>query len=69
MILYTPLDHNDIFTTTQDQYKKQKMMEVEGRPVLVNCLPDGTYQVVQLLSTNPHDYLESPFQPGEIVNN
>ncbi|MFB1049517.1 YlzJ-like family protein [Paraliobacillus sp. JSM ZJ581] len=68
MILYTPLTHNDIFVTTQEQYDKQKMIEIAGKRLLVDCLNDGTYRVVQLLSTNPKDYLETSLQPGEILN-
>ncbi|CQR47641.1 hypothetical protein BN1058_01968 [Paraliobacillus sp. PM-2] len=69
MILYTPLDYNDVFATNQEQYDKQKLIEVEGRSMLVDCLENGNYRIIQLLSTNPQDFLEESLQPGEVIKN
>ncbi len=68
MIHYTPLDLNDVFPVNQTQYSKQKVIDVDGRSVLVDCLEDGNYRIIQLLSSNPQDFLEHTIQPGEMIN-
>ncbi|WP_138414731.1 YlzJ-like family protein [Aquibacillus sediminis] len=67
MILYTPLSEQDIFPTEQTSYDSCQTIQVNGRMVQAERLDDGSYRVVQLLSTDPQDYLNSAFTPGEII--
>ncbi|WP_186577416.1 YlzJ-like family protein [Aquibacillus kalidii] len=67
MILYTPLSETDIYPVSSDSYTKFQTIEVNGKRLTVEDLQDGSYRIVQLLSTNPHDYLNANFTPGQII--
>jgi hypothetical protein len=64
MILYTPIPLEEIFPEDESEYEKQKWIEVGGRLVKVYDLQNGQYEIQQLLSTNPNDYLNQQFLPG-----
>lgn len=68
MILYTPVAHNDIFPTNPDAYDKIESVMYNGRTINAEKLQDGSYQIQQLLSTDPHDFLNAEFIPGKIIN-
>lgn len=65
MVLYTPLVESDIFP--ESQADERKFVSYEGRTLQVTQLQSGEYQIEQLLSTNPHDYLNQNFSPGNII--
>ncbi|GAA5415161.1 hypothetical protein Pryu01_00185 [Paraliobacillus ryukyuensis] len=67
MILYTPLEPMDIFEHNQSNYTKQKVIHFDDCSLLVDCLEEGNYRVVQLLSTNPQHFLNESFQPGKML--
>lgn len=64
MILYTPLSETDIFPTDPAAYEKRKFITHEGRSLYVEQTTDGSYQLLQLLSTDPQDFLKITYQPG-----
>ncbi|UFU01089.1 YlzJ-like family protein [Radiobacillus kanasensis] len=66
MILYTPLSQEDIFPEDQKSYLGQEIVQVDGKAVCAKKREDGSYEVIQLLSTNPNDFLVQNFQPGSI---
>ncbi|RLL45369.1 hypothetical protein D8M04_10980 [Oceanobacillus piezotolerans] len=68
MILYTPLAQSDIFPPSSDDYTNRHCITHEGRLMLADRTSDGGYQMVQLLSTNPYDFLEERFTPGNILS-
>ena len=68
MILYTPLSEHDIFPTDQSTFDNRKVVNTNDQTMLVDSLGDGSYRIVQLLSTNPQDYLSQSLTPGEIIN-
>ncbi|MBM7572082.1 YlzJ-like family protein [Aquibacillus albus] len=68
MILYTPLSETDIFPTELKDYQKRQTVQVDGRIVELEQIEEGSYRVVQLLSTNPQDYLNQSLHPGEIIS-
>lgn len=63
MVLYTPLDYIDVFPET---FTADKLVTRDGRSFYVRETDVGE-QIVQLLSTNPQDFLEAEFTPGEIL--
>ena len=67
MILYTPLSESDIFPTTDNTYANRQCVTYEGRTVFVEKNNNGEYQLVQLLSTDPQDYLNDKYTPGSII--
>ncbi|MGJ9458914.1 YlzJ-like family protein [Oceanobacillus sp. CF4.6] len=68
MILYTPLAHNDIFPTEMDAYTSIESVSYKGRTVYAERMQNGSYQIQQLISTDPQDFLNSEFSPGRILN-
>jgi hypothetical protein len=67
MIHYTPLSESDIFPTDNQVYNNRQCISYEGRMMFVEKNTSGDYQVVQLLSTDPQDYLNEKFIPGSII--
>ncbi|WP_085992361.1 YlzJ-like family protein [Oceanobacillus senegalensis] len=67
MILYTPLSENDIFPPTEDAFSSRQCISCDGKMMIADRNQDGTYQVVQLLSSNPEDFLDQRFLPGSIL--
>lgn len=64
MILYTPLSNEDIFPA--ENQANLEYVNVNGRTVCVGE-QEGKYTVVQLLSTNPQDFMDTSLKPGEEI--
>lgn len=67
MVLYTPLCKNDIFPEELEQ-DKRKYLTIEGKTIYAEELNDGSYKLLQLMSTNPQDFLNANYSPGTIIN-
>ncbi|WP_217585553.1 YlzJ-like family protein [Lentibacillus saliphilus] len=67
MILYTPLSETDIFPTDEQTLVKRQCMTHQGKMCFVEQKGDGSYEMLQLLSTDPNDFLNGDFQPGTII--
>ncbi|GGA62589.1 YlzJ-like family protein [Ornithinibacillus halotolerans] len=67
MILYTPLSESDIFPTAENVYTNRECITYNGRTCFVEKNSQGEYQLIQLLSTDPQDYLDENFIPGTII--
>lgn len=65
MILYTPLAYQDIFPEDNQEIQA---VEWQGRTVFVSKNKDGNYQINQLISSDPNDYLNPDFLPGRIIS-
>lgn len=65
MILHTPISMEEIFLN--DEFKEKKLVHHDGKACYVEESLDGNLQVVQLLSSNPNDYLENKFYPGQML--
>lgn len=63
MIHYTPLFPDEIFEEESDGQLVQ--LSVDHAMVTMRKLNDG-YEIVQLTSTNPNDYLKKHLNPGYI---
>jgi len=66
MIHYTPLSINDIFPQEEDN---NQLVSYQGRSLYVKRNEQGELQLVQLLSTDPQDFLNTSFTPGTILRN
>lgn len=67
MILYTPLCETDVFPIEQD-YSNRKCVTHQGKLLYVERQADGSYQLLQLLSTDPQDYLDTNYSPGNTLS-
>ncbi|MDC3414084.1 YlzJ-like family protein [Aquibacillus sp. 3ASR75-11] len=68
MILYTPLSEHDIFPEDQSKYSNLELISVNGVSVQATRLKNGSYRIVQVLSTNPQDFMKSDLAPGTIIS-
>lgn len=67
MILYTPMQLELVLDgLEQMKHYPERKTTVNGVPALVRNV-EGREELVQLLSTNPHDYLRSDLYPGAAV--
>lgn len=67
MILYTPLAQSDIFPE-DNRNTNRLIVNHQNRPLYVEKNEDGNYQVLQLLSTDPNDFMDPQYQPGSILS-
>ncbi|SES76706.1 YlzJ-like protein [Oceanobacillus limi] len=68
MILYTPLAETDIFPHEAGENVNRECINYNGKQVFVEKNKDGSYQLLQLLSTDPQDFLDDNYSPGTIIN-
>jgi len=66
MILYTPLSQADVFPSSDHHYEKRQCVSYQGRLLYVEETEKGSYELLQLLSTDPQDFLDTKYVPGNI---
>ncbi|MBB6452865.1 hypothetical protein HNQ94_001311 [Salirhabdus euzebyi] len=67
MILYTPLSEHDIFPDEEQEFESHKWYSYQGKMLKLKDLSDGSYEIVQMASTNPNDYLDQQLCPGNKI--
>lgn len=67
MILYTTMPHELIFQEDSNSYTKQSIIDVNGLSLVVEPISNEECRVVQVLSTNPYDFLNATYSPGSIL--
>lgn len=65
MILYTMMPEELVFPIDMSVYDKQKIVQMNGISVVVSENAQKQYEVVRLLSTNPQDFLNEQYCPGQ----
>ncbi|MDM5297993.1 YlzJ-like family protein [Bacillus pumilus] len=63
MIIYTPMPYEAIYAETNEQ-RKLKQVQIQGVPVMVEMKEDEA-EIVQIMSTNPMDFLNQELAPGK----
>ncbi|HLR40564.1 MAG TPA: YlzJ-like family protein [Virgibacillus sp.] len=66
MILYTPLSQTDIFPHSNEDTANRQCVSHDGKTLYVEQTDNGSYQLLQLLSTDPQDFLNTSYSPGTI---
>lgn len=66
MILYTPLSQTDIFPLDNEDFTKRQCVSYQGRLLYVEEAEKGSFELLQLLSTDPQDFLDVKYSPGNI---
>jgi len=51
-----------------DQMKAPKILNYQGKKVLVTDGAGGKFSVISLLSSDPSDFLDMRFAPGSVVD-
>lgn len=68
MILYTPIVESDIFPAQDQKSSNRSVIIHRNKTIFVENNGDGNYKVVQLLSTDPKDFMDPQYQPGSILS-
>ncbi|MED3978000.1 YlzJ-like family protein [Priestia megaterium] len=69
MILYTMMPQELIFQQSYQQEQSQPtLVNHNGIPVIVEENEQKQQQIVRILSTNPQDYLNENYYPGQILS-
>jgi hypothetical protein len=68
MLYWTPLELEQVFEGWDNLNLQLTQVSYEGVIMEVKPLGNGTGQIVRLLSTEPMDYLNSTYAPGNIIN-
>ncbi|MDQ0184767.1 YlzJ-like family protein [Cytobacillus sp. FSL R5-0569] len=64
MILYTAMPSEWIYQAESSEYAKQKVVNFEGIPLLVELTSGSEYRVIQVMSTDPNDFMNENIGPG-----
>lgn len=67
MSVYSPIPPDIIWKGWEDCNDLQEI-KIGGLTLQVEALSFSQARVVRLISSNPADYLDSPYQPGCILN-
>lgn len=68
MIMYTTMPYELIFQGNDEVFSKQTIMNVNGVPLIIESISNEECRVVQILSTNPYDFLNESISPGSILS-
>lgn len=64
MILYTPMSNSDVFPEEKEDSSTRQFVSYQGRLLYVEQTDEGSYELLQLLSTDPQDFLDVTYSPG-----
>jgi len=67
LILYTIVPHELIFEVEQEFSNNQENFYYKGIMVTVERMALNRYKIVNILSTDPKDYLIDEIQPGKMI--
>jgi hypothetical protein len=66
VILYTTVPEEFIFQTDPSEFTKQKTIQYNGVPLLVEQ-EEQYYRIIRILSSDPADYLSENLMPGAYI--
>ncbi|MDP3487142.1 MAG: YlzJ-like family protein [Bacillota bacterium] len=66
MVLYTIVPEEIVFQSKEEICASQEIV-YNGKRVLVQPIDFKSFKIVQLISSDPSDFLLTDFQPGSII--
>lgn len=66
MVLYTIIPEEIVFQSNEEISASQEII-YNGKRILVQPIDFKSFRIVQLISSDPSDYLLTDFQPGSVV--
>lgn len=69
MILWTPMQLELVFEGLEEMRPPEhSQITYQGVPMMVERTTSGKAKIIRLLSTNPQDYLNVSYAPGNFVD-
>ena len=66
MIHYTPLSYEEVFEEEEDESTRWITVDQATLKVVKNN-ELSAYEIIQMVSTDPNDYMKNHFQPGSKI--
>jgi hypothetical protein len=67
MILYTSMPHELVFPTEASEYEKQRVVNYEGIPLLVEMGEGHDCTVLRVMSSDPTHFMNEKCIPGSKI--
>lgn len=67
-MLYTAIPIEWILEEEEAPPKKRREMEINGVRLILEETSSDSYEIVQLISSNPSHYLDGQYQPGRTLS-
>ncbi|SNX55461.1 YlzJ-like family protein [Thermoanaerobacterium sp. RBIITD] len=67
-MLYTIIPYELIFEKRDDIKNGYLETTIENRHLLLEKITDNSYKIIRMYSTNPNDYLDNKYTPGNTIN-
>ncbi len=67
MLLYTPLPAEQVLEGSDKEINIEEI-NYKGIKIQVEDINGKNYKIMRLISSNPNDYLNPEFQPGNMIN-
>jgi hypothetical protein len=67
MILHTTVPYELMFPLPTNEYYKQKLVTIQGIPMIVEKEQER-YRIVRILSSNPFHYMMEQYTPGQYIS-
>ncbi len=67
MIYWTPLELDQVFNGWDQLTNTSLVIQHEGRLLEIEPLGNGVGKITRLISSDPNDYLQLKFSPGELI--
>ncbi|MBN6887223.1 YlzJ-like protein [Cytobacillus horneckiae] len=64
MILYTTMPYDLVYQSESQEYEKQKIINHHGIPLLVEIVSGAECIILQVMSSNPNDFMNETYSPG-----
>lgn len=68
MILYTMMPHELVFASEEEEYSKQRIVDFQGVPVLVETVAGDSARILRVMSSDPQHYLDERYTPGTKIS-
>ncbi|MDQ0860069.1 MULTISPECIES: YlzJ-like family protein [Bacillaceae] len=68
MILYTSMPEELIFPVQTADFESVSTIEMNGLQMVVRQTEQNQYEIVRLLSTDPQDFLNEQYSPGQKIS-
>ncbi|PWA13561.1 hypothetical protein DCC39_01315 [Pueribacillus theae] len=66
MIHYTIMPYEAVFST-QEEKSNERIVQLNNVQLVVQP-KDDKWEIIRLISTDPNDYLNTSYQPGQMIS-
>ncbi|MDI3540703.1 hypothetical protein H0A61_02588 [Koleobacter methoxysyntrophicus] len=68
MIYYAAIPIELVFENIENNYPNFQEIDYNGVKLIVEPFKFNSWKIVRIISSNPYDYMNPLYQPGNIIN-